>query len=92
MAMTLPSYRENLKWLGFGDEDFDNGYSDRLIDAIVAWGDEHAIRRRIEAHFAAGADHVCIYPQQPRPRHMLELDLRLIDVLAPLASVTATKA
>jgi probable F420-dependent oxidoreductase len=62
---SLPNYQNNLKWLGFGEADFANGGSDRLVDAIVAWGDEDAIRRRIQAHFDAGADHVCIQPLHP---------------------------
>jgi len=61
----LPNYQNNLRWLGFGDADFAGGCSDRLVDAIVAWGDEDAIRRRIQAHFDAGADHVCIQPLHP---------------------------
>lgn len=58
----LPNYRNNLKELGFEDADFDNGGSDKLVDAIVAWGDEAAIRQRIQAHWDAGANHVCIQP------------------------------
>lgn len=58
----LPNYQNNLKWLGYTDEDFAGGCSDRLVDAIVAWGDERAIRERIQAHYDAGADHVCIQP------------------------------
>src|SRR5262245_52514623 len=61
----LPNYQNNLKWLGFSDDDIANGGSDRLVDAIVAWGDETAIRRRIQAHYDAGADHVCIQPLRP---------------------------
>ena len=57
---TLPNYQNNLKWLGYEDADFENGGSDRLVDAIVAWGDEKAIAARIQAHYDAGADHVCI--------------------------------
>jgi len=34
--------------------------SDRLFDAIIAWGDEDAVRRRVREHLAAGADHVCV--------------------------------
>ena len=56
----LPNYQNNLKWLGFEDADFADGGSDRLVDAIVAWGDEKAIAERIRAHHDAGADHVCI--------------------------------
>jgi hypothetical protein len=36
----LPNYRNNLKALGWQDADFDNGCSERLVDAIVAWGSE----------------------------------------------------
>jgi len=78
---TLPNYQNNLKWLGFTDADFADGGSDRLVDAIVAWGDEKAIASRIQAHFDAGADHVCIQPFRadgvPGP------DLRILEALAP---------
>jgi probable F420-dependent oxidoreductase len=56
----LPNYVNNLRRLGFGDGDFADGGSDRLVDALVAWGDDDSIRQRIDAHRAAGADHVCI--------------------------------
>jgi probable F420-dependent oxidoreductase len=56
----LPNYTNNFLRLGFTEADFRNGGSDRLIDAIVAWGDVSAIRNRVHAHHAAGADHVCI--------------------------------
>jgi len=56
----LPNYTNNFLRLGFIEEDIRHGGSDHLIDAIVAWGDVTAIQRRIQAHQAAGADHVCI--------------------------------
>ena len=56
----LPNYTNNLRRLGFGDDDFSHGGSDRLIDALVGWGDEEAIARRIAEHRDAGANHVCI--------------------------------
>ncbi len=55
----LPNYVNNWKRLGFTDDDVDTR-SDRLIDALFAWGDDTAIRERVEAHRQAGADHVCI--------------------------------
>ncbi len=58
--LTLPNYTNNLLRLGWVDEDLADGGTDRLVDAIVAWGDEAAIRARVEEHFAAGADHVCV--------------------------------
>jgi probable F420-dependent oxidoreductase len=59
--LTLPNYVRNLRRLGFGDDDFQAGASDRLVDALVARGDEDAIAARVRAHHDAGADHVCIY-------------------------------
>jgi probable F420-dependent oxidoreductase len=58
--LTLPNYANNFLRLGFDESDFKDGGSNRLIDAIVAWGDLNAIRHRIYEHHAAGADHVCI--------------------------------
>src|SRR3954471_2521547 len=58
--MQLPNYVNNWRRLGFGDEDLASGGSDRLVDALIAWGDVEAIAERIEEHFDAGADHVCI--------------------------------
>lgn len=60
--LTLPNYANNLRWLGFGDDDLAPQPSDRLVDALVAWGDEDAIRERVREHLDAGADHVCIQP------------------------------
>jgi len=77
----LENYQQNLRWLGFGDDDFANGGSDRLVDAIVAWGDEKAIAARIRAHHDAGADHVCI--QAFRPDGTPGPDRRLLEALAP---------
>ena len=62
MAVYLraPNYTNNLKRNGFEDADFADGGSDRLVDAIVAWGDEQQIADRVAQHHAAGADHVCV--------------------------------
>jgi probable F420-dependent oxidoreductase len=58
--LNLPNYVNNLRRLGYGDDDIANGGSDRLVDAIVVWGDEEAIANRVRAHHDAGADHVCV--------------------------------
>ncbi len=58
--MRAPNYLNNLRRLGFGDGDFTDGGSDRLVDAIVAWGSEEQIAARVAEHHAAGADHVCV--------------------------------
>ncbi|MEU8786931.1 LLM class F420-dependent oxidoreductase [Streptomyces sp. NPDC048637] len=60
--LQLPNYTGSLRRLGFGDDDFAGGGSDRLVDAIVAWGDVDAVRRRVQEHHDAGADHVAIQP------------------------------
>ncbi len=58
--MRLPNYTNNLRRLGFGDDDFAEGGSERLIDGLVAWGSPEAIAARVREHRDAGADHVCI--------------------------------
>jgi probable F420-dependent oxidoreductase len=57
--MALPNYVNSWRRFGLGDDLADGG-SDRLIDALFGWGDVEAIAERIEEHFDAGADHVCI--------------------------------
>jgi probable F420-dependent oxidoreductase len=56
----LPNYVNNLRSFDFTDEDFDGAGSDRMVDAVVAWGDAGAIGERVRAFHDAGADHVCI--------------------------------
>jgi probable F420-dependent oxidoreductase len=56
----LPNYVNNWRRLGFTDDDFADGGSDRFLDAIVVGGDEAAIAARVQAHRDAGADHVCV--------------------------------
>jgi probable F420-dependent oxidoreductase len=58
--LTLPNYTNNWLRLGFEEADFSNGGSDRLIDAVIAWGDLKTVMNRIREHHAAGADHVCV--------------------------------
>jgi probable F420-dependent oxidoreductase len=56
--LQLPNYVANLRRLGYGDDDL--GPSDRLVRALVAFGDEEPIAARVRSHFDAGADHVCV--------------------------------
>jgi probable F420-dependent oxidoreductase len=62
MAVYLraPNYLNNLARLGYDESDIADGGSDRLVDAIVAWGSEEQIAARVAEHHAAGADHVCV--------------------------------
>jgi probable F420-dependent oxidoreductase len=56
----LPNYQNNWRRLGFSEEDFIPGGSDRLGEALVVHGDLETIDARVQAHFDAGADHVCV--------------------------------
>ncbi len=56
----LPNYANNLRRLGYEDPDLSNGGSDRVVDAVVAWGTTETIVRRVGEHLSAGADHVCL--------------------------------
>jgi probable F420-dependent oxidoreductase len=58
--LSLPNYANNWKRNGFTDDDIANGGSDRLVDALIGWGDEAAIAARVQQHRDAGADHVCV--------------------------------
>jgi len=58
--LKLANYARNLRRLGFDETDLAGDGSDRLVDAIVAWGALDAVVGRVRAHRAAGADHVCI--------------------------------
>jgi probable F420-dependent oxidoreductase len=79
--LSLPNYKNNLRQFGFDDADFADRGSDRLVDAIVVWGDEQTIAERIAAHRSAGANHVCIQPF--RPDGQPGPDLRALEALAP---------
>ncbi|MER7717334.1 LLM class F420-dependent oxidoreductase [Streptomyces flaveolus] len=60
MYLQFPNYTQNFLRLGFTDADVADGGSDRLIDALFAWGDDDTIRTRITAFLDAGADHVAL--------------------------------
>ncbi len=77
----LPNYTKNLKNLGWKDEEFENGCSDALVDAIVAWGSEEKIQERIDAHLKAGATHVCLLPI--RADNETLPDPRVVQAFAP---------
>jgi len=58
--LRAPNYANNWRRLGFSDADFADEGSERLVDALVVWGDLESIRHRVEEHWSAGADHVCL--------------------------------
>ncbi|OBK21915.1 LLM class F420-dependent oxidoreductase [Mycobacterium asiaticum] len=65
--LAMPNYANNLRRSGFSDDDLSQ-VSDRLFDAIIVWGDEEAILRRVAEHQSAGADHVCVQVLEADPR------------------------
>jgi len=63
--ISLPAYQARFGELGFDESDWSTGGSDRLIDAICAWGDADMLRDKLDAYFEAGASHVAIYACNP---------------------------
>jgi hypothetical protein len=79
-----PHQEANVRRLGFGDDDILAGPSERLVDAIVAHGDVETIRKRVQEHLDAGADHVCIQVLSADPAALPLLEWReLAPVLLP---------
>jgi probable F420-dependent oxidoreductase len=62
--LAMPNYVNNMLRQGFSAEDVES-VSDRLVNAIIAWGDESAVINRVNEHLAAGADHVCVQVLTP---------------------------
>jgi probable F420-dependent oxidoreductase len=77
MYFNLANYRNSWKRLGFADDEVVRPGSDRLVDAVVAYGTHDAIAARLKEHLAAGADHV--------PVQVLTKDENLVPALAELA-------
>jgi probable F420-dependent oxidoreductase len=76
--LALPNYATNLRRLGFEDQDFEGGGSDRLVDGLVPSGDAEAVAARVQEHFDAGADHVCVQPMG----EARTVDLKGLEALA----------
>ena len=68
----LENYTNNLRRLGYGDADFADGGSDRLLQALIPRGDASAVAAGVHEHLAAGADHVCV--QVVADMHAFPLD------------------
>ena len=81
LYMPLPNYRNNWLRLGFSETELADGGSDRFLDAMVVWGNDSAIKQRIQEHLDAGASHVCI--QALHPEGLPLPDLNALAALAP---------
>lgn len=78
----MPNYRNNWKRIGFTEDEIEQR-DHRFVDRVIVWGDEDRVRAGIQAHYDAGADHVCIQPVSvDGPR---ELDWNVLEALAPNA-------
>lgn len=79
--LELPNYYKNWYRLGFDESDHKDGGSDRLMDAMVLWGDADTIKAGLGRYLEAGADQVVIQPVradgQPGP------DYAALEALAP---------
>jgi len=82
MYANLPNYRNNWIRLGFTDDEIEQR-ADRFVDHVVVWGDEDRVRAGVQAHYDAGADHVCVQPLSVEGP--LTLDWNALEVLAPNA-------
>jgi probable F420-dependent oxidoreductase len=58
--LSLDHYVRNLGRFGWAGADLEDGGSDALVDALVAWGPPDRAVERVQAHLEAGADHVAI--------------------------------
>src|SRR5258708_14756503 len=76
-----PTCHTHLRALGFTDADLAGDGSDRLVDALVAWGDERRLRLCLDAHLEAGANHVVISALSSAGGH--RPDERALEAMAP---------
>jgi probable F420-dependent oxidoreductase len=74
--LSLQNYRQNLVRLGWSEDDLTPPGSDRLFDAMVAWGDDEEIARKLRRHSEAGADHVAVQVLTATPDRAPTDDLR----------------
>jgi probable F420-dependent oxidoreductase len=79
--LDLDNYRRNLERLGFSPDELEPPGNDRVFDAVVAWGDDAEIARKVQLHREAGADHVAIQVLTRTP------DRAPLDDLGRLASL-----
>jgi probable F420-dependent oxidoreductase len=81
--LTLPNYTNNLRRFGFGDDDFEHGGSDLLVDTLVVWGDVDDVAARVRAHRDAGANHVCVQVLNTLPDDVRQPPVEEWRALAP---------
>ena len=77
----LPNYRNSWKRMGFTEEQIASN-DPAFVDAVFAWGDVDALQSRVDAHYSAGATHVCIQPVNPTAERGT-IDWDVLEALAP---------
>lgn len=76
----LPNYRNNWLRIGFTEDEIEQR-ANRFVDHVIVWGDDDRVRAGIQAHYDAGADHVCIQPVSTEGP--ITLDWNVLEALAP---------
>ena len=79
--LSLVNYTNNLRRLGYTDADLADGGSDRLVDALLAHGDDATAAGRVTEHLQAGADHVAVQLLTAPGDDLLDGYRRLAEVL-----------
>ena len=80
--LRVPAYAASFRRQGFTDDEIDR-IDDRLVDAVIAWGDSDAIAARVSELHAAGVDHVALSIQTGRPDQPLPEWRELATALLP---------
>jgi probable F420-dependent oxidoreductase len=86
LAVYVPgmvNYVNSLRRLGFTDDDLGDPLSDRLVDALVAWGSVDTIAARVREHHDAGADHVAIHVLPMNDTERVMADWRTLAAVLP---------
>ena len=81
----IPNYRNSLLRMGLGEDELGPQVSDRAADALLAWGDVEAIRRRVQEHWDAGADQVALQIMPKGGGLLAAEDEKVLELLAPAA-------
>jgi probable F420-dependent oxidoreductase len=75
----MPAYQANFRRMGFADDEIET-VADRMVDALIAWGDPPSVAGRLRRHLDAGADHVTVNVIADTP----EASVEQLRALAPL--------
>jgi len=82
LYLPWPNYRNNWLSLGFSEEELSGRGSDRFLDAMVLSGSATEVRAGLQAHFDAGANHVCV--QQLNPNGSAAVDWKALEAVAEM--------